>query len=136
MIEKILRFILGYIKVEINGIEMERFINLVLSRDIHIWDVVSSDAKLCFCIKPKDVYKLKPIIEKISKKSTVKDHDNILRIKITERYGLPFFLYAYRKRKMFVIGVFLSWLIVYILSGYIWNISFEGNTKQRCHLEE
>ena len=129
MIEKILRFILGYIKVEINGIEMERFINLVLSRDIHIWDVVSSDAKLCFCIKPKDVYKLKPIIEKISKKSTVKDHDNILRIKITERYGLPFFLYAYRKRKMFVIGVFLSWLIVYILSGYIWNISFEGNTK-------
>ena len=129
MIEKLLRFILGYVKVDIIGGNIERFLNLVISREIHIWNVASSEAKVCFCITPKDVYKLKPIIEKVRKKSTAKDYDDILKTKIKERYGLPFFLYAYRKRKMFFIGIFIGWLIVYIFSGYIWNISFEGNMK-------
>ena len=129
MIEKLMRFVLGYVKVEINGIAIERFINLVLSRNIHIWNVVSKDNKVCFCIKPKDTYKLKPVIEKIRKKPAMNDDKYIFDFRIKERYGLPFFLYAYRKRKMFYIGVFIGWLIVYSLSRYIWNISFEGNMK-------
>ena len=30
---------------------------------------------------------------------------------------------------MFFAGVFIGWLIVYIMSLYVWNISFEGNYK-------
>lgn len=129
MIEKLLRFIFGYVNVEINGMEIERFLNLIIAREINIWNIVSSDNKVCFCIKPKDTYKLKSIIEKMRKKPTMKDEKFIFNLRIKERYGLPFLLYAYRKRKMFFIGVFIGWLIVYILSGYIWNISFEGNMK-------
>ena len=109
MIEKFLRFILGYVKVDIIGGNIERFLNLVISRGIHIWNVVSSEAEVCFCITPKDVYKLKPIIEKVRRKRVTISHDNILKIRIKERYGLPFFLYAYRKRKMFFVGIFIGW---------------------------
>ena len=38
-------------------------------------------------------------------------------------------MYSYRKRKIFFVGIFIGWLIVYIFSQYIWNISFEGNMK-------
>ena len=45
---------------------------------------------------------------------------------IDKKIGLPFTLHKYRKRKAFVLGLFIFALIIYMLSLNIWNISVNG----------
>lgn len=60
--------------------------------------------------------KLKPIIRKTGTK-----------VSIVERFGLPFFLHKYRKRKMFFAGALLFAALIFLMSRYIWNIDIKGN---------
>ncbi len=60
--------------------------------------------------------KLKPIIRKTGTK-----------VSIVERFGLPFFLHKYRKRKMFFAGALLFAALIFLMSRYIWNIDIRGN---------
>ena len=129
MFEKLFRYYKGYVCIEIEGDDTERFLNLVMARSINIWDVVKASDSTYFYIVPRDVYKLKTIIRKMRSNKYMSVNTKKFRFRIKERYGLPFLLYTYRKRKMFFVGVFIGWLIVYIMSLYIWNISFEGNYK-------
>ena len=46
---------------------------------------------------------------------------------IVERFGLPFFLHKYRKRKMFFAGALLFAALIFLMSRYIWNIDIRGN---------
>lgn len=117
MIEWLINLKKGYVKVLIYGDNSERFLNLICARGIYIWDIKRFDDKIEFFIHLKNVYALKPILRKTK-----------MHLKIKERYGLPFFLYANRKRKMFFLGLSSGWAIVFIMSLYVWNISFEGNT--------
>lgn len=64
----------------------------------------------------KGFRKLKPILRKTK-----------TRITILERYGVPFFFFKYRKRKLFFGGIFLCIAIIFTLSRYIWNIDVKGN---------
>ena len=116
MIERFIKYVNGYVKILLVGDSKERFLNLINARNIKIWDIVFNGEQITFYIESKNVKKLKIILRKTKTK-----------IKVMERYGLPFFLFAYRKRKMFFLGLFVSWVIVYIMSLYVWNISFEGN---------
>ena len=118
MFEYILKKYKGYIKVEVSGANIERFLNLLHTRGIYIWDICYGAKNVEFCMNIKDFYKLKDILKKTKNK-----------IGILERCGLPFFLFAYRKKKMFALGMITGWIIVYIMSNYIWNISFEGNVR-------
>ncbi len=60
--------------------------------------------------------KLKPIIRKTGTK-----------VSIVERFGLPFFLHKYRRRKMFFAGALLFAALIFLMSRYIWNIDIKGN---------
>lgn len=116
--EKLLRFYKGYVRVDVYSGNIERFLNMVIFRNICIWDITKEENYTYFYINIDDIYKLKKIIKKTK-----------VGFKIRERYGLPFFLFANRKRKAFFIGFFIGWVIVYIMSLYIWNIDFQGNFK-------
>lgn len=116
MIECLLRYLRGYVGIILSGSNQERFFNLINAREIYIWNLEKRDNDTYFRVAVGDIYKLKVILRKTRTK-----------IHIKERYGLPFFLFYHRKRKMFFAGALCSWIIVYIMSLYIWNISFEGN---------
>lgn len=51
------------------------------------------------------------------------------KLTVTGRYGFPFFLFRYRKRKLFFIGLFLCIALLKMYSLFIWDIHFEGNEK-------
>lgn len=116
LFEWIINRLLGYVQIHLIGDSAERFFNLVNARGIHIWNVRKSNDEVLFCIHAKRVYDLKDILGKTK-----------MKIRIKGRYGLPFFLFFHRKRKMFMLGLLTSWIIIYIMSQYVWNISFEGN---------
>lgn len=66
----------------------------------------------------KDFYRLKPLAKKCR-----------TRIRVKEKYGLPFFLNRHRKRKVFVLGICCCGFFIYLLAGHIWNIRISGNLE-------
>lgn len=108
----ILRLILGYVKVEIEGYYIERFINICRNKKILIWNLKrEKGVKLYFNIGIRDFKKL----TEISKKTKCK-------VKIQEKKGLPFILHRYKKRKIFAIFLILISILIYSSSKYVWNI--------------
>ena len=119
MKERVLRYAGGYLKVRMTGLASERFLNLCMARGITLWELSRSDREaLCFFISIKDFRRIGPLVKKAG-----------VHVKITGRFGLPFFLYRNRRRKLYGAGVAAFFLVLFIMSRFIWNISLEGNRR-------
>lgn len=117
MLKQIANHFRGYLKIKITGYSPERFLNLCKNKEIWIWDLEScSDAYIMY-IAMRDFKKLKPLLRKTKTK-----------IEILEKYGIPFYLNKYKKRKLFLGGFFLSIILIYCLSLFVWNIEIDGNS--------
>lgn len=116
MLIKLIKYMQGYLRIRVEGYSPERFLNLCSNHDILIWGLENHGNSYEMYISIRGFRQLKPIIRKTKTK-----------IKILRRYGMPFFLHKYRKRKMFFIGILLSCCIIYMLSLFIWDIQIEGN---------
>ena len=106
-------YILGYIRITVEGYYIERFINICINKKILIWNIKreKGEAKIYLNVGINEFKKLKQIARKTK-----------CKIKISKKRGIPFILNKYRKRKIF--GIFLIIIIAIILgtSNYIWNI--------------
>lgn len=118
MFMKLLNWFRGFLCVKIRGTSPERFINLCCNKKIYIWDLKRIDEDYQFHISIKNYKKLKPIAKKTG-----------MVPKITCKFGFPFMMHKYRKRKGFLIGMIICILLIYIMSLYIWDISLEGGSK-------
>ena len=119
----LLRLILGYVRVEIEGYYIERFINICQNKKILIWNLKRENGvKLYLNIGISDFKKLK----KISRKTNCK-------IKINSKKGIPFVLHKYKKRKIFVIFLVIIAFSVYTSSKYVWNIDI--NVEEDLKIE-
>ncbi len=111
-----MKLIRGYVKVRLTGYAPERFLNLCSNRDILIWNLEYRDEHYEFCISLPGFRQLKPMLRKTK-----------TRLIILQRFGLPFWLHRYRKRKIFFFGILLCAGSLYVMSLFIWNIQVEGN---------
>lgn len=115
-------FLQGGVKVVIYGIARERFFNIAAQRELMLWEVKEEDKEngeiVTFWTTSADFKKMKPIAKKAG-----------VRLRIKDRFGLPFFLHRNRKRKLLACGLGSFFLLLYILSFFIWDISFEGNQR-------
>lgn len=110
------KFIRGYVRIRLTGGSTERFLNLCSKNDILLWDIIHKEEGYEMYLSVPAFKKLKLIIRKTN-----------VKVRVLERHGLPFFLYKYRKRKMFFGGIVLCGIFVYILSLFVWQIEFNGN---------
>ena len=106
----------GYLKVEIEGFFIQRFINLCISKGI-------------FLDQTKHVNKTK-IITKISK-NDFRDICKIAkktncRIKIVKKAGIPFIVHKYRKRKIFLALFCVLGIMCLAITRFVWNIEING----------
>ena len=119
LIKLLIQIILGYVRIEVEGYYIERFINLCTNRKIFTWNLKrDSGVKLFLNIGINEFKKIKDIARRTS-----------CKIKIKEKRGIPFLLYRYKKRKIFAIFLLIILIIFFISSRYIWNIeiSFQDN---------
>ncbi|MEF9945101.1 MAG: sporulation protein YqfD [Lachnospiraceae bacterium] len=116
MLISIIRYINGYLRICVAGYSPERFLNLCSHHQIYLWGLTPRRYSYEMYITVKEFRKLKPILKKTNTKVT-----------IVKRYGLPFFLHKYRKRKTFFVGALLGVILIYVLSIFIWNIHIDGN---------
>jgi len=111
-----LKYLQGYVRVRLTGYAPERFLNLCSNHNILIWNLEYHQEQYEFCISLKGFRQLKPILKKTR-----------TRIIILERFGLPFCIHKYRKRKLFFLGIVACAFILYMMSLFIWNIDIQGN---------
>lgn len=112
IINKIESYISGYLRINIEGYYIERFINICRKENIPVWSIKKEqDIRLTFSIKIKDFKK----VCKIAKNTKCK-------LKIKKKRGFPFLLNRYRKRKIFAIFLILVIILIGMSSNYVWNI--------------
>lgn len=116
MIERIIRFWKGYVRIRIRSRETERFLNLCANNNLLLYRIQESPDGCELEISLSDFFRLQPICRKTH-----------TRIHIILKRGMPFFLHRNRKRKALFIGVFLCFGLLGLLSTRIWNIHVEGN---------
>ena len=106
----------GFVTISIEGFFIERFMNLCLNNDIILWDVKKEDNTFIrLKIKAEDFKRIK----KYAKKTKC-------RIKIEHKTGIPFILFNYRKRKMFIIMFFAILIAMFISSRFVWKVDING----------
>ena len=120
MFFKILLYkLIGYIRINVEGFYIEKFINICRQNGIFLWGIKREKASIMHTnISIKDFKKIKGITKQIN-----------CRVHIERKKGLPFFLDRYKKRKIFVIGLIAILLIIFGTSNFVWNIEVVGNEK-------
>ena len=121
-------YLRGYLRIEVTGYYIERFINLCNSNHILTWNV--KKGKSANVLLNVEVKKLKEVI-KLAKKVKCK-------VKIKRKRGLPFILNRYKKRKVFVGALLTIIVLIAISSNFIWNIEVkmqEGDNIENINQE-
>ena len=119
MLLRIFKYLKGYVKIKVEGYSPERFLNLCNANGILVWGVEHKNESYIMYVAVVDYKRMRPFVRKTGTK-----------IYLLERKGFPFFLYKFRKRKIFFAGIVFCIVLIYVLSLFVWNIHFQGNVTQ------
>ena len=128
IIKILLQYLLGYVRISVEGYYIERFINICTTSKILIWNLKrEKGVRLLLNIGIQDYYKAVNIAKKLK-----------CRVKIVKKRGIPFIANKYRKRKIFLVSIFIIIIAIYTSSNYVWNIEIqvEDNLKLENILED
>ena len=115
----LLNYIFGYLNVTVEGYYIERFINSCISKNIFFWKMKRTKSTIMHMKIGAEEFKQ---AIKVAKKHNC-------RIKIESKYGLPFAIKKYKKRKIFFILFLLVFATIFALSKFVWNIEITGNNN-------
>lgn len=101
----------GLVKLKISGRYPERFLNLCMQKRISVLKIERRNNNFFIWIKVKDFFLLPSIVRSAR-----------VRVKIVERYGLPFLWQRWRRRKVLLGGLSVFFIVLYYLSLRIWVI--------------
>ncbi len=123
LIKIIFNYILGYIRISVEGYYIERFINICRNNKIAMWKLKrDKNVKIDLNIGINDLKK----VAKIAKQTKCK-------IKILRKKGLPFIFNKYKKRKLFFIFLIFIIILLGISSNFVWNIDIKYENDE--HIE-
>jgi len=103
---------------------IESFLNKALSDNLSIWDirVLSEGAAEC-SILLRDFFRLRVPMRRTG-----------CVARIEARSGLPFALGKLARRKLFISGILMFLVALYLLSSLLWQVSVVGNNKIPTHV--
>mgnify|MGYP004605970235 CR=1 FL=1 len=115
----LLKYILGYVRITIEGYYIERFINICTNSKILIWNLKrENEVKLYLNIGIKDFYDAIKIAKKLK-----------CKIKINKKRGIPFIIHKYKKRKIFLITLIVITMLIGVSTRFVWNIDIITEEK-------
>ena len=112
-------YLLGYVRITIEGYFIERLMNLCSNKGILIWN--SKRKKTTLLEANVSIKDFRQIV-KFAKQAKCK-------VSIKQKKGLPFIFNRYRKRKIFFFSLILIIVAIISLSNFVWNIEVIGNEK-------
>ncbi len=121
LIKIIFNYILGYIRISVEGYYIERFINICRNNRITMWKLKrDKNVKIDLNIGINDLKK----VAKIAKQTKCK-------IKILNKKGLPFIFNKYKKRKIFFVFLVFIIILLGISSNFVWNIDIKYENNEQ-----
>ena len=112
----LVRFLRGYLLLEFRGVYSEKILTDIAAAKLSIWGLKYKRGTIHGKIFAKDFKRLRAI-----RRGTG------IKIKISEKHGLPFIIRRYKNRSGLLIGAVMFIIILEFLSSYIWIINIDGN---------
>ena len=110
-------YLKGYVIIKVEGLTLEKFINLSISKNIFLWDIERIDyTTLEAKVSTAGFRELKDVVKAVN-----------CRVYIERKRGFPFFIYKFKYRKMLFLGLIFSMFIIGYLTSFIWTIDIIGN---------
>lgn len=109
-------YIRGYVIIIVTGKGIERFINICSKRQILLWDIVRADMDSASMKASIRGFRL---MRPAAKKSGCRVH-------IKKKCGLPFFLYRFKRRKGFKLGLLIFAAFLILSVSIVWDIEIIG----------
>nr|MBQ8252393.1 sporulation protein YqfD [Lachnospiraceae bacterium] len=107
----LIRSFRGYVRIRVDGVSPQRFLNLCSVHNISLWDIVSNGSCYELNMSVADFFRLRPIVKKTKTK-----------VVLLGKRGLPFYIQKWKKRKVFLLCSFLCITGLYLISLFIWDI--------------
>lgn len=115
----LLRYIIGYINIRIEGYSVEKLINICIKKKIFFWNIKREKSTIIYTnIGVREFKELAQIAKQTG-----------CRVKILDKKGMPFILHKYKKRKIIIFLLLFIIIALLSLSQFIWNIKIEGNNN-------
>ena len=118
MLKNLPNFMRGYVRIKISGTQKEKLINRFASRSVSLWKITLDKNYIEANMSLNDFYNIKPILRNTN-----------FKLRSIKRYGLPFIINKYKKRKFFVFGMLFTLLVLLVLSNIIWDINIYGTER-------
>ncbi|WP_026893678.1 sporulation protein YqfD [Clostridiisalibacter paucivorans] len=117
LVIRIWNYFRGYVIIKIEGLTLERFINMAVYKGLYLWDIERIEYTILQAkIGVKSYKKMKSIIENIG-----------CKVEVVEKKGYPFLIHRLKSRKAMVLGFFLSMITLFFLTSFIWVIDIESS---------
>jgi len=115
-IQELIKYLKGYLILRIEGLNLEKFINISIANGINFWDMKRlSMTAIELNVDLAGYRALKEMLRKTNSRAYV-----------ISKKGLPFLFSKLKRRSMLVIGFVIFILLIFVLSSFIWSINIKG----------
>jgi similar to stage IV sporulation protein len=111
------KYIDGYVTVRVEGLQIEKFINMASKNGITMWELRRIDYTT---IEMKMYYYQYPLLKNILRKTNC-------RSRIISKTGLHFLVNKIKRRAFFAAGAIVFAALIIYLSSFIWFLEVTGN---------
>lgn len=123
---EIFRWLKGFVEFQIIGKFPERFINVVTSNGVSIWNTAKCDDTLCARMYINDYKRVRYYARK-----------SMVRLRLKSKHGFPFFVRRYKSRVGVLVGIAVFIIVVLFMSNFVWTIEVVGlNTVSEARVLE
>ncbi len=118
------RYLRGSVRLSVTGDFAERFYNLLIQEGLRPYDLTRmADGSMVLTLPMRQFRRIRR-----ARRATG------VRVCILSKNGLPRLLWRYRKRWGILVGAVLCALVIFLMSGFVWSIRFEGEVKDEAAL--
>jgi similar to stage IV sporulation protein len=109
---RLIAYLMGYLRIEVRGAQVERFLNLALGRSIYLWRVERRPDGLRAFMALRDFFRLRPVAREVR-----------CRVRIRGRYGFPFAAARLKRRPVWLLGALGCLTFLFWASSHIWVVT-------------
>lgn len=123
---RIWSYLRGYVEIVIEGKQIEKFINMAVSRGYDLWDIFQPQENVMIAKVDLAVY---PALRHVARACRCK-------MRIRRKKGFPFAAVKMRRRKMLLVGAVLFLVSLYILSSFVWSVEVTSTKELKMITQE
>lgn len=115
---RILYRLFGSLTLSCEGGFVGQFLDMCRAAGVAFRNARCKNGKLYIEVTPSELYTLRHIARETG-----------MRVKVLSRTGLVFIIHRYRRRAGLLVGFAVFMLIMYHLSGFVWNVDIIGESR-------